>query len=128
MGIISRAIKIIGDKGEREVNALFDSGASASFIKHDIVKEVATIIKMPRERGFTLGNGEGTLRTPYVTNLDFNIKDWTIFDRILVVDKLGEELIIGADIMQRWKMKLDFEKEDILIDPKVFDFKLIKIY
>jgi hypothetical protein len=35
-----------------------------------------------------------------------------------VVDDLAEELIIGADMMQRWKISLDLDNEAVSIDPR----------
>ena len=124
MGLIHREIEIIGDKGRARVKALFDSGASASFLRREVAEEVATVIKMPITWDFTLGDNKTHRRAEYLTNIHLTIKDWTIFDRVLVVDQLASELIIGADILQRWRIALDFEKEDILIDKKAFELRL----
>ena len=35
-----------------------------------------------------------------------------------VVDDLAEELIIGADMMQRFKISLDLDDESVAIDPR----------
>jgi len=43
----------------------------------------------------------------------------------VVVEELSEELVIGSDRMQRWEIKLDLEKEDILIDKKALELKII---
>ena len=124
MGLITKEIEIIGDKGRAGIKALFDSGASASFLRREVAEEVATVIKMPIARSFTLGDNKTIIETEHVTNIDIKIKDWIIFDRVLVVDQLATELVIGADIMQRWKITLDLEKEDILIDEKAFELRL----
>ncbi len=51
--------------------------------------------------------------------MNLTINEITIFQQILVADELSEELIIGADTMQRWKIRLDPENEDVIIDKKV---------
>jgi hypothetical protein len=43
----------------------------------------------------------------------------------MVLENLSEKVIIGAKTMQAWRLKLDFEKEDIIIDPKVTKLYLI---
>ena len=35
------------------------------------------------------------------------------------MDDLAEELIIGADMMQTWKISLDLENEAVSIDPRI---------
>lgn len=42
-----------------------------------------------------------------------------------VLPDLSEELIIGADFFQRWKIRLDQERETILIDPSALRLKLV---
>ncbi|MDI6886883.1 MAG: hypothetical protein QMD22_11210, partial [archaeon] len=41
------------------------------------------------------------------------------------VPNLSEELIIGSDFLQRWKIKLDPESEKIIIDPRALKLKLV---
>jgi len=43
----------------------------------------------------------------------------------VIVDKLAEDLIIGAGTLQKWRIKLDLENDDVLIDPHVAELKLI---
>jgi hypothetical protein len=49
----------------------------------------------------------------------------TVYQQILVADELSEELIIGADTLQHWKIKLDPEREDVIIDKKGLELKLL---
>jgi hypothetical protein len=124
MGLIIKDVDIAGDKDRMKVRALFDSGASASFLRRDIAEKVATVLKMTKVWEFTLGDNKTRLQAECLTGIDITVKDWTIFDRVLVIDQLTSDLVIGADIMQRWKIKLDLETEDILIDKKVFELRL----
>jgi hypothetical protein len=43
----------------------------------------------------------------------------------MVLENLSEKVIIGAATLQKWRLKLDFEKEDVIIDPKVTKLYLI---
>ena len=37
----------------------------------------------------------------------------------MVMEKLSNGVIIGAATLQKWRLKLDFERDEIIIDPKV---------
>ncbi len=41
------------------------------------------------------------------------------YDEFMIIDGLSEEVIIGAATLQKWRMKLDFEHDEIIYDPKV---------
>ena len=40
-------------------------------------------------------------------------------DEFMVVPGLSEEAIIGVNTLQKWRIKLDFEHDTVIIDPKV---------
>lgn len=125
MGLISKQIEVIGDKQKIKAQALFDTGASASFIRKDLADQIATVVRMPSPWIFILGDGKGKVQAEHCLHVDIIIKGVKIFHQLIAVKDLGEEIIIGADILQRWKIKLDPEKEDILIDKKVTELKLM---
>lgn len=124
MGLIIKEIEIQGDKGKVPVKALFDTGSSNSLIKREIADKIATILKLPTPKEFLLGDGEGRIKAEESIVIDIFIKDVVVFYYAIVVDKLAEEFIIGADMMQRWKIKLDLEKEDVIIDEKALVLRL----
>jgi hypothetical protein len=37
----------------------------------------------------------------------------------MVVPGLSEEGIIGGNTLQKWRIKLDFEHDTVIVDPKV---------
>jgi hypothetical protein len=57
--------------------------------------------------------------------LDFYLSGYRFSDEFLIIENLSEKVIIGAKTMQAWRLKLDFEKEDIIIDPRVTEIQLI---
>ena len=63
--------------------------------------------------------------TPSGDTLDFYIDDILLSDEFLVVPDLSEEAIIGAATMQKWRIKLDFEYDNVHVDPKVGKLQLI---
>ena len=40
-------------------------------------------------------------------------------DEFMVVPNLSEDAIIVATTMQKWRIKLDFEHNTVIIDPKI---------
>jgi hypothetical protein len=57
--------------------------------------------------------------------LDFYIDDVLLSDEFLLVPGLSEEAIIGAATMQKWRIKLDFEHDRAIVDPKVAKMQLV---
>ncbi len=125
MGLIIKEVEIAGDKGTKKVNALFDSGASLSLARQSVIENVASEVQMPGGLTFQLGDGEGPLTTDRWVPLFIIVKGVKISDNVVIVDKLAEDLIIGAGTLQKWRIKLDLENDDVLIDPRVTELKLI---
>jgi hypothetical protein len=59
--------------------------------------------------------------------LDFFLDDVHLTDEFYIVPGLSEEAIIGATTMQKWRIKLDFETDQPIIDPKVAKLILINL-
>ena len=43
----------------------------------------------------------------------------------MLVPELSEPVIIGAKTLQAWRMKLDFEREQVVVDPRVTKLRLL---
>ena len=124
--LIIKEIEIIGDKGKTRARTLFNSGASNSIIRRDIAEGIATLIKHPKPLEFVLGDGKSIIRAEYFTLIDFVVKGTTFsVNKVAVSKDLEDDLIIGADGLQRWKIKLDMEGEDLIIDKSVLRFRLV---
>lgn len=123
MGLIYKEIMLRGDKGEGRFQALWDNGSSESFIRRDLAGNVGTILRLSAPRQFEMG--KGMLSVEESTGIvNVKVEGFDLFWHFLVVPDLSEELIIGADFLQRWKIKLDPESERIIIDPKALKLKL----
>lgn len=123
MGLIYKEVVLRGDKGEERFQALWDNGSSESFIRRDLAGNVGTILRLSAPRQFEMG--KGMLSVEESTGIvDVKVAGFDLFWHFLVVPDLSEELIIGADFLQRWKIKLDPESERIIIDPKALKLKL----
>lgn len=124
MGLIIKPIRITGDKGNATVQALFYTGAGASFLRREIAEKIATIVTTPSVLNFTLGDGKGVLQVREAVHLDIAIGEVTVFFTLLVVEELAEEMIIGANMLQRWKIRLDPEQEEVSIDPRALRLRV----
>lgn len=124
MGLVIKELEIEGDLGKRNVETLFDSGASQSLIRKDMVTGIATVINLPHPIRFEMGDGKATIEAKELANLFIAINGYTINDQVIVVEELGDEMIIGARTMQGWRIKLDLENEEVIIDPKVMRMRL----
>jgi hypothetical protein len=58
-------------------------------------------------------------------SLDFYMNDVLLSDEFLVIPGLSEDAIIGAATMQKWRIKLDFEHYEAIVDPKVAKMHLV---
>ena len=123
MGLIYKTIKVSGNKGSKEVKALFDSGASESFIRADIAKEIASPTKLPNPKTFEMGRG--SLKVTRAMIGDVQLNGANLFATLLIVPNLTEELILGADFFQRWKIRLNPENEEVILDQEALKLKLV---
>lgn len=119
MGLIIQKLRVAGDKGERRLQVLFDTGASASFVRRDVVDRIATTVKLPSPESYTLGDGVGRLRVNKTVVLHVYIDGVRISDNFIVAPRLSDEVIIGANTLQKWRIKLDLENERVIIDKRM---------
>ena len=66
----------------------------------------------------TARQGEKIAASGRVT-LNFYIANHRFSGEFMVIEGLTNGVIIGAKTLQAWRLKLDFEKDEIIIDPKV---------
>lgn len=123
MGLIYKVITVTGNKGSKEVKALFDSGASESFTRADIAEELSSPTRLPNPKTFEMGRG--TLKATRAMIGDVQLNGATLFATLLVVPNLTEELILGADFFQRWKVRLNPENEEVILDKDALKLKLV---
>lgn len=125
MGLITKQLRIEGDKGDCEVDALFDTGATYSFIRKDKAEAIATLLPLLHPKSFELAQEGQTVTVTDRTLIDIRLNGVTLSDEVAVLEDLSEELILGATTMQKWRIKLDLEKEDVIVDERVARLKLV---
>jgi hypothetical protein len=125
MAIIRKEIELVGSKSRRKEIALFDSGATYSCIRKEIAQELDIILPLTRPIKLITAQEKNYIEVKERVVLDFYINGYRFSDEFLIIENLSEKVIIGAKTMQAWRLKLDFEKEDIIIDPRVTEIQLI---
>jgi len=125
MSILKFPLLYVGNKGEKQLYTLFDSGANLSCIHPDAVKDIAIPIPLGRVRQLSTASEGHYIEIREVIRLDFYLNDVLLSDEFLLVPTLSEEVIIGAATLQKWRIKLDFEHDQVIVDPKVAKLQLI---
>ncbi len=126
MSLISKPVILAGSKGRKEVNALFDSGASYSCICYALAKQLEQLTELSEPMEFETAEKDSIVVAKYRVTLDFFFTDTPrrFTDEIVVIGDLSEELIIGATTMQKWKIRLDFDREEVLYDKKMHRLRI----
>ena len=126
MSLLQKQIKLKGIRGEKTVTALFDSGASYSCIKRAVAERTGLLEPLEEPMEFATAEEGGVIRAEYVVHLSFYFldSDRRFTDEFIVPETLSEELIIGAATMQKWKIRLDFDDEEILYERTMHKLRL----
>ncbi len=125
MSVIKLPLLFVGSKGEKRLYALFDCGANLSCINKDQLVNLETPIGLGVVRKLATASEGHFIEINERVTLDFYINDILLSDEFLVVPNLSEEAIIGAATLQKWRIKLDFEHDKVVVDPKVAKLQLI---
>jgi len=64
-------------------------------------------------------------------SLDFHLNGYRFSDEFMlgsgngVIPGLSQQLVIGAATMRKWRFKLDFEADEVIIDPRLTRLRLL---
>jgi len=120
MGHIMRKLPIRGDKDTKELNVLFDSGASRSVIGQETAENICHITPLVEPIALTLANGEKISVTGgcfFSTTLKDNAtkQKCPLTGSALVSPEFqgtnGEEMIIGIPELQSHQIELKFSQK-----------------
>ncbi len=117
--VLVRKLNFQGSKGEADLQALFDSGATYSLIHPDFVSDLGNLEALPKPLEFETANKGSFTRIDHAVRLDFYLNNLRLTDEFFVFPGLAEQVIIGATTMQKWRIKLDFEHDEVITDPRV---------
>lgn len=125
MSIIKMPLLFIGSKGEKHLYTLYDSGANLSCIHPGVLEGLEVPVSLGRPRLVGTASEGHYIEVSQRVSLDFYMDDILLSDEFLVIPGLSEEAIIGAATMQKWRIKLDFEHDKAIVDPKVAKMQLV---
>ncbi len=114
MGLIRQKIRMNGGikKKWREIDVIFDSGATNCFIREDVAKESCKLLDLDETEEYTTANGE-KLRVTQKCVWEAEIDGKKVTDQAFLLPHIGTdvEMIIGTPTFQRYQMKLEFSDE-----------------
>ncbi|MDI6840085.1 MAG: retropepsin-like aspartic protease [bacterium] len=125
MAVIIKEIKLVGSKGSKELAAIFDSGATYSCIRPEVAEKLGLVEPLPDIMEFGTAKGGEKLIAEKRVTLNFYLNGYRFSDEFMLIPPLSEEVIIGASTLQKWRMKLDFENDEVIIDPRVTKLRLL---
>jgi len=125
MAVIEKMVRLVGSKGERELLGLFDSGATYSCIDRNLAEELGLLDSLPSSLSLETAEAGRTVEVKEAVRLDFHLNGYRFSDEFMVIPDLSSQLIIGAATMQKWRFRLDFETEEVIIDPRVTRLRLL---
>jgi predicted aspartyl protease len=124
MSIIRIPLRFTGSKGEKIVYALFDSGATYSCLSTETANEIETPVKLYEPLRIATTSESYCVAVEEAMRADFYHDDIRLSDEFMVVPGLSEEAIIGVNTLQKWRIKLDFEHDKVIVNPKVAEYIL----
>lgn len=125
MAVIQKTIRLEGTKGDQDAMALFDSGATYSCIRPDLAAAVEVVLPLPGPMDFSTAKDGEVVTARERVSLNFYLQGYRFSDEFMLIPGLSEPVVIGAATLQKWRMKLDFEADEVIIDPRVTKLRLI---
>lgn len=117
VAILYQDILLIGSKGRSRRRAIFDSGSSYSIVRRDIAEAIEVLTPLPdtEEWLFETTRPDDIIEATHGVRLSFRFDDSEakFSDEFVVFDDCSEEVIIGATTMQKWRITLDFETDQV---------------
>jgi len=102
---------------------IFDSGPTYSCTQPELAERLE--LPLPEPMSFTTAKeGKEATATGRVT-LNFYLDGYRFSDEFMLIPDLSEQVIIGAATLQKWRLKLDFEADEVIIDPRVTELRLL---
>ena len=116
-GII-REYVVTGNRQSSIVRALYDADSRDSVVRRDIAENLGDVSLLPSLLNVSKTNLHGPLDSWGSIHLDIDVDSVKIMHHFYVADDLAEELIIGADMIRKWRISIDSENDTVSIDPR----------
>jgi predicted aspartyl protease len=125
MGILVKQVTLRGDKGQVELDGMFDTGATYSVIRKDIAEQIATVIPLDEPIVLRTAEQGRQLTVTHRVVLTIWLNGYRLSDEFLVLEELSRPALIGAATMQKWRMRLDMANEKVIVDPTATELWLL---
>ncbi|MCR6669254.1 MAG: retropepsin-like domain-containing protein [archaeon YNP-WB-040] len=120
---IYRVLRVRSSRGELDVKALFDTGASFTVVRRDVAEKIGHIL--PTDvREVTLTDGKTKLKVLGYIPISTVLEGSPIDDIAYVIEELAEELIVGVKVMEFYDIKLDPSTNRIIVGKNYSSFEL----
>ena len=118
MGLIIKEYTVTGNRSSDTVTVLYDTELRDSFVRSDIAEKLGDTGPLVRPTQFVIASGRGKATADRYISLDIDVDGTLLYHWFYVVDGLDEELVVGADMIRKWKISLDLDNETVSIDPR----------
>jgi predicted aspartyl protease len=125
MGILVKQVTLRGDKGQVELDGMFDTGATYSVIRKDIAEQIATVIPLDEPIVLRTAEQGRQLTVTHRVVLTIWLNSYRLSDEFLVLEELSRPVLIGAATMQKWRIRLDMANEEVIVDPTATELWLL---
>jgi len=119
MGLIRKRLSFVGRRRKKEVECLFDAGASSSFIRPELVRELdLPTTNLLRSVRIRLGKGSTRCRVSQLAATMIRLNGVALPDTAYVMPGLTEEYVLGSEFLERYDIRLDPKRRRLLLPPK----------
>lgn len=121
MGNVIKKLNVRSYETEKDKSLFlyFDSGSPYTFIKKSIALQFKEVLKLKVPKKFD-GLGNGSFEGTHIMHLEIKLLEfWCSHYAYVVSDEILEEdedLLVGHDFMQKFDIKLDLKKKDIILN------------
>ena len=105
--------------------AVFDSGSTYSCIEPELAKILGVIEPLPEPMDFGTAEEGRRLSAREAIRLNFYLNGYRFSDEFMLIPDLSQPVLIGAATLQKWRLKLNFETDEVIVDPRVTKLRLL---
>jgi len=117
MVVIRKRLSLVGRRQKRQVECLFDTGASSSFIRPELARTLG-LPTLNLLRPLRIRLGKGTTRVSQLAAVMIRLNGVTLADAAYVMPDLTEEYVLGVEFLERYDIRLDPKRRRLLLPPK----------
>lgn len=108
---------VTGNRGNDTVRVIYDTGAKSSFVRWDVAENLGDFGILPSSVQISMPDTNEKFTVDKSISLDVDVDGTRLMHHFFVVDNLDEELVIGSDMIRRFKISLDAATGTVSVDP-----------